>query len=34
MFKIISDYKTAGDQPEAYITRTDTYIEKDASINE
>ena len=33
-FVLKAPYKPSGDQPEAYIASSDTYIEKDASINE
>ena len=33
-FKLHSSYKPTGDQPEAYVPTTDTYIEKDSSIND
>ena len=33
-FKLVSEYKPTGDQPEAYIPSTDTFIEKDLSIND
>ena len=33
-FKLHAPYAPTGDQPEAYIAHTDTYIEKDSSINE
>ena len=33
-FILHSNYKPTGDQPEAYIASSDTYIEKDSSIND
>ena len=33
-FELVSPYKATGDQPEAYIAHTDTYIEKDSAVNE
>ena len=33
-FELQSDFKPMGDQPEAYVASSDTYIEKDASIND
>ena len=33
-FKVVSEYQPSGDQPEAYIPHTDTFIEKDSSVND
>ncbi len=34
MFELVSKFNPSGDQPEAYVPSSDTYIEKDASIND
>ena len=33
-FKLHSEYQPTGDQPEAYVPSTDTYIAKDSAVNE
>ena len=33
-FQLVSSYEPTGDQPEAYVPGTDTYIEKDSAIND
>src|SRR5205085_703127 len=33
-FRLYSEFQPAGDQPQAYVPRTDTYVEKESSLNE
>ena len=33
-FQLVSKFKPTGDQPEAYVPTTDTYIEKDSAVND